>query len=258
MIFFIFSCLFLLVKAQHESSTTSPEIDGKVIGGNEVVPHSVPYQVAIFLSDSHGHPATFCGGSLIDTRTVLTAAHCVFGIPSATVVLGAHNIRQEEDSQIKIMSTNFTVHEDWDRQTLRNDIALIHLPEDVPLSEIISTIRLATDEWNNYIYQEAKVTGWGKDSDLATAISPVLREADLMVIPNNVCKFSYGYYLRPTNLCTYGPDINTSCQGDSGGPLVLNGFQIGIVSFGNSLCESGLPAVFTRVSKYVTWINAHL
>jgi secreted trypsin-like serine protease len=45
-------------------------------------------------------------------------------------------------------------------------------------------------------------------------------------------------------------------QGDSGGPLNYMGTQIGVVSFGASAgCEEGFPAAFTRVSKYVNWIN---
>lgn len=46
--------------------TASP----KVIGGAEVVPHSVPFQVALFLD------GYFCGGSLINEKWVLTAGHC--------------------------------------------------------------------------------------------------------------------------------------------------------------------------------------
>lgn len=43
-------------------------------------------------------------------------------------------------------------------------------------------------------------------------------------------------------------------QGDSGGPLVADGVQIGIVSFG-SPCARGVPDVFTRVYRYLDWIN---
>ncbi|RWS26828.1 complement factor I-like protein [Leptotrombidium deliense] len=50
-------------------------------------------------------------------------------------------------------------------------------------------------------------------------------------------------------------------QGDSGGPLVHFernvGTLIGIVSFGpiESCGERGSAAVYTKVSKYVDWIN---
>ena len=52
-------------------------------------------------------------------------------------------------------------------------------------------------------------------------------------------------------------------QGDSGGPLVFreddgNYTEVGIVSFGHpSGCENGYPAVFTRVTSYLDWIQTN-
>ena len=64
-------------------------------------------------------------------------------------------------------------------------------------------------------------------------------------------------------MCVGGEIGKDSCGGDSGGPLmkveVLDGppkyYLIGIVSFGAKHCgESTTPAVYSRVSSYITWI----
>lgn len=47
------------------------------------------------------------------------------------MVLGAHKIKEEEDTQIRVVTTEFLHHEDWSRFTLTNDIALVKLPEPV-------------------------------------------------------------------------------------------------------------------------------
>lgn len=53
--------------------------------------------------------------------------------------------------------------------------------------------------------------------------------------------------------------FNSVFQGDSGGPLVSKQdsvwVQSGIVSFEDGCGQASSPGVYTRVSRYQTWIN---
>lgn len=50
------------------------------------------------------------------------------------MILGAHQVRKNESTQQVQRSTNFTVHEERDKRTLSNDIALVELPNEVELN----------------------------------------------------------------------------------------------------------------------------
>ena len=45
--------------------------------------------------------------------------------------MGAHNVREEEDTQVSVVSRSFFTHENWNSWLLSNDIALIQLPAPV-------------------------------------------------------------------------------------------------------------------------------
>merc|ERR1719233_2388463 len=110
------------------------------------------------------------------------------------------------------------------------------------------------------------VTGWGKPSDSAGGISPVLREVrDIPVMTNADCNAVYGI-VGDGVVCIDTAGGRGSCNGDSGGPLVQKAggkaagdlwTQVGIVSFGASAgCEVGMPAGFTRTEYYLDWIKS--
>ena len=59
----------------------------------------------------------------------MTAAHCVDRASVVEIIAGAHNIsREEEDGQVRMLTSNFIVHEDWDSFLRANDIALVKTP----------------------------------------------------------------------------------------------------------------------------------
>jgi len=69
-------------------------------------------------------------------------------------------------------------------------------------------------------------------------------------------------YIHHSNDFFLGKD---TCRGDSGGPLVLKlgpyktYYQMGIVSFGfEGVCGNGRPAIYTRLTSYLEWIQASL
>ncbi|KAA0202997.1 hypothetical protein HAZT_HAZT010846 [Hyalella azteca] len=228
----------------------------RIVGGEEAVPHSYPWMVALFIDDIY-----FCGGSIIDDQWILTAAHCMDGARSVDVVAGAHNIRQNEPSQVTLTSTDFTVHEDWGSILIRNDVAIIHLPEKLTWSAEIAPVCLpAASAPELQAGVLVNPSGWGRPSDAQSSISDVLRQVVVPVESNEVCGTYYGASVTPDVICIDSTGGKGTCNGDSGGPLnYVDGgktYTRGIVSYGSSTgCETGYPDAFTRVTHYLDWIS---
>ncbi|GLV38333.1 uncharacterized protein CBL_13115 [Carabus blaptoides fortunei] len=229
----------------------------RISGGYQVESEIIKWQAGLFISipgDDY-----FCGGCLISDSFVLTAAHCIDDATVVLVKLGAVAIMHREKQQISMKSRHFIIHEEWHKKTIKNDIALIKLPHPVNFTDAIFPAKLPSRNLD-YLDIDALVCGWGKRDDNGTSITGQLRCVSVPVIDNSICTNSYPYRISNTTICTSGEDGKSPCAGDSGGPLVIpqknnTAIIIGIVSFGAKLCESGHPSVFTRVSKFVPWIQ---
>uniref|UniRef100_A0A8C3N747 Uncharacterized protein n=1 Tax=Geospiza parvula TaxID=87175 RepID=A0A8C3N747_GEOPR len=216
-----------------------PQLNSRVVGGEDAVAHSWPWQISLQYSRS-GSWSHYCGGTLIAPQWVLTAAHCISSSLTYRVVLGKQDLSEAG-----------------------NDIALIKLAEEVQETDTIRTSCLPAAGKilsNNY---PCYVTGWGSmrtNGPLAT----ILQQALLPVVDYETCsKWDWwGSLVLETMVCAGGDGITSGCNGDSGGPLNCQRddgiWEVeGIVSFGSSRsCNmKKKPTVFTRVSAYIDWIN---
>jgi len=234
--------------------------EGKIVGGHEAQEHEWPWQVALFIDD-----AWFCGGAIISENYVLTAAHCADGASYFDIMAGAHNVRaSSEPHRVEITSYNGWTHPQWNTQDLSNDLALIELPSPIDFNDYIKPSCLPSTGDTADEDELVTCTGWGKPSDSAGGISPVLRMVeDLPIISNRACNDVYGI-VGSGVVCIDTTGGKGTCNGDSGGPLNMKADvkaagqqwkQVGIVSFGASAgCEVGYPAGFTRTEYYLDWI----
>jgi secreted trypsin-like serine protease len=243
-------------------------IEPQIVGGQVASPGEYPWQAAIVsATDPNPQFGQFCGGSLIDTEWVLTAAHCVGG-SSIDVVLGINNLSDgpttggqgQRIAVDKIIP--FPGYTDPD-----GDLALLHLATPASLSATVALIGLA-GPGDSALFEPgdtATVTGWG-DTSWAGPPSNALLEVAVPIVSNATCNApsSYNGAITANMLCAgLAAGGKDSCQGDSGGPLIVpNGqswLQAGIVSWGDVLCASpNKYGVYTRISQFKSWIDSQI
>ncbi|KAM9121558.1 cathepsin G-like isoform 6-T6 [Pangshura tecta] len=228
---------------------------GEIIGGREAKPHSRRYMA--YLEIQVGQVKKKCGGFLVKTNFVLTAAHC--NGDKIIVKLGAHNISEQEQSQQKIPVRSQIPHPQYDKKTRNNDIMLLQLAETVKLNKWVKTIPLPRTNKRVKPGTKCSVAGWGRTSRQSkSAPATTLQEANLKVLEDDVCLKNpdviYYDYDASTMMCV--GDLKkgkASFMGDSGGPLVCGRTAQGIVSWGSP--KSCSPGVYTRVSTFIPWIE---
>ncbi len=239
------------------ASARQPDRVPLVVGGTDVKHGRYEFMAAILnRNESDPVDGQFCGGSLVASGWVLTAAHCVEDARSrdVSVLLGQRNLDGTGGEQIRV--SRIVSHPDYPSKGYP-DLALLELAS----ASQAKPISLASRGMNEAAPGEsAVVTGWGQISENGPATNE-LREARVPVVEHSVCNRAYGGgIIEDAMVCAGGK--TDSCYGDSGGPLFIqrdNAFvQAGVVSFGERCGLADVPGVYARVSSYHDWITAYI
>lgn len=229
------------------------EEDLKIVGGDEVEPHSIPMQVSLQYKGIDFH---FCGAAVGTENFIITAAHCCDGqnAKELHVVAGDHNIKKDEGTeQVRNVKT-ITIHPDYNSRTIRNDICLLELDEPLTINENVAgaTLPEQDQEWEEG--STATVSGWGTLSSGGSS-PDTLHAVDVPIVSDDVCKDAYGRTAIFASMICAGEEGKDSCQGDSGGPMTCDGLHCGIVSWGRGCALAGYPGVYTQTSYFVDFIH---
>nr|KAF6410261.1 kallikrein related peptidase 15 [Rousettus aegyptiacus] len=109
------------------TSGAAQEDDGKAPRGEECVPHSQPWQVALFERGRFN-----CGASLISPYWVLSAAHCQ--TRNMRVRLGEHNLRKRDGAEQLRAVSRLIQHPRYEARSHRHDLMLVRLQRPARLS----------------------------------------------------------------------------------------------------------------------------
>uniref|UniRef100_A0A4W3GIF2 Chymotrypsin-like elastase family member 2A n=1 Tax=Callorhinchus milii TaxID=7868 RepID=A0A4W3GIF2_CALMI len=256
------SVLWAEQKPDWKDPTNKPVLS-RVVGGEDAQPNSWPWQISLQVARDGSWFHT-CGGSLIDQRWVITAAHCISSKNIYRVALGKHVLSASEEGSMFVDVEKTFTHEKFIIIFAVNgyDIALVKLAEPVPLTDKIELGCIPPAESilvNNY---SCYISGWGL-LQAGGSVSDVLQQALLPVVDYPTCSLLtwWGPFVKESMVCAGGDGVVSGCNGDSGGPLNCQNAEgawevHGIVSFGSALCShKNKPTVFTRVSAYNNWIS---
>ncbi|RBR26857.1 uncharacterized protein FIESC28_00438 [Fusarium coffeatum] len=225
-----------------------------IVGGTSASANEFPFIVSI---TNNGGP--WCGGTLINANTVMTASHCVQGrSASAFAIRAGSNSRTSGGVTSRVSSIR--MHPQFSGSTLNNDVALLKLSTSIPTSSTISYGRLAASGSDPASGTQLTVAGWGATTQ-GSASSPVnLLKVTVPVVSRASCRSSYGTSSVTDNMfCAgYTQGGRDACQGDSGGPIVDSSKTVvGIVSWGEGCALANYPGVYARVGTLRSWVDSN-
>ncbi|XP_045451930.1 chymotrypsin-2-like [Melitaea cinxia] len=237
----------------------------RIVGGSPA--GHVPYMVA--LTTGAFVRGLLCGGSLVTSRHILTAAHCIDAAISGNNLVsslrGHVNTNRYASGGTSYSVSRHIIHESYNSITYKNDIGFLVTSSNVALSNSVSLVALNFDFIGAGV--GTSVTGWGRIRT-GGSLSQVLLQLSATVVDGNFCRTrvaqrapEIGVRNVPdvdpnVEICTFHSNGHGMCNGDSGSPLMRadRNQQIGIVSWGLP-CARNAPDMFVRLSAYRSWIE---
>ncbi|CAK1540396.1 unnamed protein product [Leptosia nina] len=223
----------------------------RIVGGTNAADGEFPYQISLrWYGQQH-----FCGGSIIASQWILTAAHCpITDKKDAKVIAGTNSLKSGGDTY---EIDQLIRHENYNSTSFANDIMLLKLTKEIKFGKKVATITLPSKNTPGSV--ELVASGWGY-VDNNKKVPEKLQKITVKSLSVEQCQRSDLRRLQRTNpitgkqICTYRNNKSGLCQGDSGGPLANKNTLVGITSWGIP-CAKGYPDIFTRVYSYVDWIE---
>uniref|UniRef100_A0A1A8UIK2 Peptidase S1 domain-containing protein n=1 Tax=Nothobranchius furzeri TaxID=105023 RepID=A0A1A8UIK2_NOTFU len=235
----------------------------RVIGGSDAEPNTWKTQVSLqFDSSGNRYFSHICGGSVISSFYIMTAAHCILSTDAShyQVVVGEYNLAEYEGSEEFISVTRYIG--DWNGDLGNgNDIAILRLATPIYANGYVEIANLPYPDQMLPHGFTCYITGWGSMDHFGNSPDK-LQQAPINIVEHAVCSKPewWGSLALKTMVCAGGDGIISGCHGDSGGPLHCFSDDVwrvhGVVSYGPAgMCNQvSKPTVFTRVSSFIYWM----
>ncbi|EIJ42100.1 secreted trypsin-like serine protease [Beggiatoa alba B18LD] len=264
--FLNFLCLLIGI-----SPLIASDAQVRVIGGSTAAMGQYPWMVLI----TYKNDKLFsCGGTLIASDWVLTAAHCThdentkisYKASDLTVAIAENNLTVTAIAQVQrpIRQIILSPQYNFDSLFPQADFALLQLQ--TPMTTVTPVHLVDAYTLLDEVGMVATVVGWGQPTQNSyPSYSEVLKQANVPIISTDICNEprSYNGYIKDFMLCAgYAQGGIDACVGDSGGGLVINtatGWQqLGIVSFGNGCAQPNYYGIYTRIASYLSFIQSQI
>ncbi|XP_062565588.1 phenoloxidase-activating factor 2-like isoform X2 [Armigeres subalbatus] len=231
-----------------------------------------PWMAFVYVIDA-GYEVYMCGGTLIQSKVVLTIAHCIENIQTSKLKVRFGEWDLENMVEIyppqdrSVLKT--IIHPQYYDELLHNDIAILFLNDHVSFTEVVGTVCLPPQN-ANFDKKKCVFCGWGEDT--LGRNSSILKRTKLPIVPRDECELvlskilhSPYFKLHESFLCAGGESGKDACRGDGGSPLVCRiphsenqYYLVGLVAFGARCGARGVPGVYVNVPYYRDWIDGEI